>query len=59
MGIPSIVTTDQGKQHHLTIAYHPQASGLDDWLNQTLMNSLAKFAQQNHETWDAKLSEVV
>ena len=70
MGIPSIVTTDQGKefrnhvnkklmgvfgiQHHLTTAYHPQANGLDEQLNQTLVNSLAKFAQQNCETWDAK-----
>ena len=75
MGIPSVVTTDQGKefrnhvnkelmgvfgiQHRLTTAYHPQANGLDERLNQTLVNSLAKFAQQNRETWDAKLSEVV
>ena len=26
-------------------AYHPQANGLDECLNQTLINSLAKFAQ--------------
>lgn len=75
MGIPSFVTTDQGKelrnhvnnelmsvfgiQHRLTTAYHPQANGLDEWLNQTLVNSLAKFAQENRKTWDARLNEVV
>ena len=75
MGLPSVITTDQGrefrnrvnkelintfsKQHCLTTAYHPQANGLDEWLNQTLVNSLAKFAQENRETWDVKLPEVV
>lgn len=76
MGIPSVVTTDQGKefrnlvnnelmsmfgiQHRLTTAYHPQqANGLDERLNQTLVNSLAKFAQEFRETWDKILNEVV
>ena len=75
MGIPSVITTDQGKefrnqvntelmnvfriQHRLTTAYHPQANGLDERLNQTLVNSLAKFAQDNRRTWDTKLNEVL
>ena len=75
MGIPSVVTTDQERefreyvnvvlmkvfniQHRFTTAYHPQANALDEWLNQTLVSSLAKFAQDNRETWDAKLNEVV
>lgn len=75
MGLPSVMTTDQGRefrnhvndelmkvfgiQHRLTTAYHPQANGLDERLNQTLMNSLAKFAQDNRDTWDDKLPEVV
>ena len=75
MGLPSVMTTDQGKefrnqvnkefmdvfgiQHWLTTAYHPQANGLDERLNQTLMNSLAKFAQDNCEGWDVQLQEVV
>ena len=73
MGIP--ITSDQGKefrnwvnielmnvfgiQHCLTTAYHPQANGLDEQLNQTLVNSLAKFAQGNRRTWDTKLNEVL
>ena len=75
MGLPSVMTTDQGKefrnhineelmkvfglQHRLTTAYHPQANGLDERLNQTLVNSLAMFAQDNREVWDEKLQEVV
>ena len=58
---PAVITTDQDKEfrnklnqeltekfgikHQLTIAYHPQANGLDEHYNQTLVNSLAKFAQ--------------
>lgn len=75
MGLPSVITTDQGKEfnnhinaelmkafnidHRLTTAYHPQANGLDERYNQTLTNSLAKFAQENRETWDEKLGAVV
>uniref|UniRef100_A0A1X7TKA8 Integrase catalytic domain-containing protein n=1 Tax=Amphimedon queenslandica TaxID=400682 RepID=A0A1X7TKA8_AMPQE len=52
MGLPHVVTSDQGGEfvnnlnnelmkclrirHHLTIAYHPQANGLDERFNQTL-----------------------
>ena len=46
-------------QHHLTTAYHPQVNGLDEQLNRTLVNSLAKFAQESQETWDVKLPKVV
>ena len=75
MGIPVVVTTDQGRefhnqvnkelmnvfriQHPLTTAYHPQANGLDERLNQTLVNTLAKFAQEKRELWDVQLPEVV
>ena len=63
MGIPEVMTTDQGKEfhnqvnaelmkvfridHQMTTAYHPQANGLDERLNQTLINALSKFAQVN------------
>ena len=62
MGLPAVMTTDQGTEfrnrvnkelmkvfaiHRLTTAYHPQANGLDERINQTLVNSLAKFAQGN------------
>jgi len=36
----------------------PQANGLDDRLNQTLLHSLAKFAQDNRETWDENLLDI-
>ena len=66
MGLPSFITTDQvlqryecciavrtyGIQHCLTTAYHPQANGLNKRYNQTLMNAVAKFTQQNRLYWD-------
>jgi len=36
-----------------------QANGLDERFNQTLSNSLAKFAQDHRSSWDEKLTEVV
>ena len=75
MGLPNVITTDQGREfrnslneeltntfgieHRLTTAYHPQANGLDERYNQTLSNTISKFAQQNHESWDEKLPEIV
>lgn len=75
IGLPSVLTTDQGKEfnnkvntelmrmfgikHRLTTAYHPQTNGLDERFNQTLANSLAKFAQVNRDSWDEHLGAVV
>ena len=75
LGLPAVITTDQGSEfrnqlnaeltttfgikHRLTTAYHPQANGLDERYNQTLINSLSKFAQQCRGKWDDKLAEVV
>ena len=75
MGLPAIITTDQGKEFHnavnlelmdvlgidyrMTTAYHPQANGLDERLNQTLVNSLSKFVQDDRATWDTHVLEVV
>ena len=74
MGLPSVMTTDQGKEflnqvndelmktfgidHRLTTAYHPQANGLDERYNQTLVNALSKFAQTDRDSWDEKLGVV-
>ena len=75
MGLPSVITTDQGKEFHnqlnshltevfrikhkMTTPYHPQANGLDERYNQTLVNALAKFAQDHRHTWDVRIGEVV
>ena len=75
LGLPSVITTDQGSEfrnevnaalmttfgikHRLTTAYHPQANGLDERYNQTLINSLSKFAQTTRSRWDENLPEVV
>lgn len=75
MGLPSVIITDQGREfhnqfnaelmsvfgikHRMTTPYHPQANGLDERYNQTLINSLAKYVQENRDQWDEKLSEVV
>ena len=45
--------------HRLTTPYNPQANGLDERFNQTLSNSLSKYAQENKECWDEDLQHVV
>lgn len=45
--------------HRLTTAYHPQANGLDERFNQTLVNSISKFVGSNHDNWDEQLEEIV
>ena len=75
MGLPSVITTDQGREfnnqlnnnltkqfgikHRLTTPYHPQANGLDERFNQTLVNAVAKLTQDHRDTWDEKIGEVV
>ena len=53
------LTEKFGIKHQLTTAYHPLANGLDERYNQTLVNSLANFAQDKRETWDENVCEVV
>ncbi len=69
MGIPAVITTDQGREfhnelnkvlmetfgieHRLTTPYHPQANGL------TLMNAVAKFAREERDSWDESVPEIV
>ena len=43
----------------MTTTYHPQVNGLDERYHQTLVNTLAKFAQEDHQMWVRKLSELV
>ena len=75
MGLPAVITTDQGKEfrnllnaalmkefrikHRLSTCYHPQANGLDERFNQTLCNALAKNAQEDRTTWDSNLKEII
>lgn len=67
MGLPAVITTDQGKkfhnqfnaemmdvfgiEHRMTTPYHPQANGLDERYNQSLVGGLAKYCSEyNRET---------
>ena len=75
MGLPSVITTDQGKEfpnllnaelmtvfgikHRLTTCYHPQSNGLDERFNQMLVNALTKYAQDDHAARDSNLKETV
>ena len=34
-------------KHRLTTCYHPQSNGLDERFNQTLVNALTKYAQDD------------
>ena len=42
-------------KHRMTTPYHPQANGLDERYNQTLVNSVAKFVNDDRTTWDLKI----
>ena len=44
--------------HRLTTAYHPQANGLDERFNQTLVNTISKSVGSDHTNWDEKLDEI-
>ena len=75
MGLSSVITTDQGREfrnqvnhqlvevfgikHCLITPYHPQANGLDEKCNQTLMNAVAKYAQKKRTAWDERIGKVV
>ena len=75
MGLPNVITTDQGKEfrnqfndalmdelgikHRLTSPYHPQANGLDERFNQTLVNALAKHVQDDRTLWDVSITTIV
>ena len=67
-GTPEHVVTDRGPQftaqlfektselldtrHHKTTAYHPQSDRLVERLNQTLIQMIATYIDQNQRNWD-------
>lgn len=75
MGIPAALTTDQGSEfrnqlndslmkklgisHCLTSCYHPQANGLVERFNQTLIHALNKVISGNKDSWDEHIPEIV
>ncbi len=73
-GTPVEVVTDQGGEfqgdfqdllnrcgidHRLTSAYHPQANGLTERANQTLIKSLIKMTQEDPLNWDMQFPTVL
>ena len=73
-GCPAEVVSDQGGEfqgafqdlldrfyidHRLTSPYHPQANGLTERFNQTLIRSLTKMTQESPDDWDVHLPTVL
>lgn len=70
-GKPQVIISDRGTQftshewryflkknnieHKMTTPYHPQANGMDERLNGTLMRILAKYVNFNGSDWDEQL----
>lgn len=70
-GCPSYLVSDNGTQftsvefktyidtlgikHNKTVEYHPQANGLDERLNGTLVKILKNYIQPDQSDWDLKL----
>lgn len=70
-GMPKRIITDRGTQftsgewrefisklkveHKLTTPYHPQANGIDERLNGTLMRILRNYVDAHQEKWDEHL----
>ena len=70
-GMPKRIITDRGTQftsaewqefitklkieHKLTSPYHPQANGIDERLNGTLMRILRSYVDAHQEKWDEHL----
>jgi IS30 family transposase len=75
MGLPRLITTDQGREfnnllnkefmkklnikHNLATPYHPQSNGLDERFNQTLQRMLVKFCNSDKTNWDEYLNTCV
>ena len=48
-----------GVEHRISAAYHPQTNGLDERLNQTLVNALTKMAGDKSDEWDDYIDPVL
>ncbi|CAG8617896.1 1501_t:CDS:1 [Paraglomus brasilianum] len=74
-GVPKELTTDQGTEyknqllryiakrtsmkHIMTQAYHPQANGQVERMNQTLINMIRKVSKDKPNVWDEHLATIL
>ena len=75
LGCPQEIISDQGREfcnqlvdlleeltgfkHRVTSAYHPQANGLDERMNQTLKFQLQKLVNDQMNDWDQLIDNVL
>ena len=74
-GVPKIIQSDRGTQfdsketmdmlkrigveQRFSTAYYPQAQGLIEKFNRTLVSMIRKYVNDNHTNWDEKIDFVV
>uniref|UniRef100_A0A914UMV2 Integrase catalytic domain-containing protein n=1 Tax=Plectus sambesii TaxID=2011161 RepID=A0A914UMV2_9BILA len=54
-----VLITDQGIDHRVTSAYHPQSNGLTKHTNQTIKKGLRKTLEGRHKEWPKFVNRVL
>lgn len=50
--VNDVICQRMGIDHRKTSAYHPQSNGLTERFNQTLINTLVKYTNEEQDNWD-------